>query len=176
MRKKSVQPDKAGRYAGVEVDPETSKRKPTEGKGTGAVNPAPGLDACLLHEDDSDQDACLFLLPMVDESNDSPEDLMALSRQMLFDTGAAVSVPNDVQTRCSNRAIRRNPTASSERHESCSLPQHGCWYSKKIEGRLDVRNVTKPIVAAGQVTDRGQGEWLNGDGGVHRGCQVCKHI
>ena len=28
-----------------------------------------------------------------------------------------------------------------------------------------MRNVTKPIVAAGQVTDRGQGVWLNGDGG-----------
>ena len=35
----------------------------------------------------------------------------------------------------------------------------------KIEGRFDVRNVTKPIVAAGQLTDRGQGLWLNGDGG-----------
>ena len=30
LKKKSVQPDKA--------DPDTSKRKPTEGKGTGAVN------------------------------------------------------------------------------------------------------------------------------------------
>ena len=27
-----------------------------------------------------------------------------------------------------------------------------------------MRNVTKPIVAAGQVPDRGQGVWLNGDG------------
>ena len=27
-----------------------------------------------------------------------------------------------------------------------------------------MRNVTRPIVAAGQVTDRGQGVWLNGDG------------
>ena len=30
--------------------------------------------------------------------------------------------------------------------------------TQKIEGRFDVRNVTKPIVAAGQVTDRGQGK------------------
>ena len=37
--------------------------------------------------------------------------------------------------------------------------------TQKIEGRFDVRNVTKPIVAAGQVTDRGQGVWLSGDGG-----------
>ena len=92
LRKKSVQPDKAGRYAGVEGDPETGKRKPSGGKGTGAVSPAPGLDACLLYENDSDQDVCLFPLPMVDESNDDPEDLMALSRRVLFDTGAARSV------------------------------------------------------------------------------------
>ena len=31
--------------------------KPLGGKGTGEVNPAPGLDACLLYEDESDQDA-----------------------------------------------------------------------------------------------------------------------
>ena len=37
--------------------------------------------------------------------------------------------------------------------------------TRKMEGRFDVRNVTKPIVAAGQVTDRGQRVWLNGDGG-----------
>ena len=30
--------------------------------------------------------AYLFPLPIVDESNDSPEDLVALSRQVLFDT------------------------------------------------------------------------------------------
>ena len=84
LRKKFVQPDKAGRYAGVEVDPETGKRKPSGREGTGAVIPVPVLDACLLNEDDSG--------PMVDESDDSPEDLMALSRQVLFDTGAARSV------------------------------------------------------------------------------------
>ena len=34
----------------------------------------------------------MFSLPTVDESNDSPEGLMALSRQVLFDTAAARSV------------------------------------------------------------------------------------
>ena len=37
--------------------------------------------------------------------------------------------------------------------------------TQKIEGSFDVRNLTKPIVAAGQVTDAGQGVWLSGDGG-----------
>ena len=92
LRKKSVQPDKAGRYAGVEVDPKTGRRKPSGGKGTGAVSPAPVLDTCLLYKNDSDQDVYLFPLPMVDECNESPEDLMAFSRQVLFDAGAARSV------------------------------------------------------------------------------------
>ena len=39
LRKKSVQPDTAGRYAGVEVDPETGMRKTSEGTGTGAREP-----------------------------------------------------------------------------------------------------------------------------------------
>ena len=37
--------------------------------------------------------------------------------------------------------------------------------NQKIEGTFDVRNVTKPIVAAWQVTDKGQGVWLSGNGG-----------
>ena len=84
LKKKPVQPDRAGRFAGVEVDPETGKRTSSGWKGTRAVNPAPGLDACLLYEDESDQNACLFPLPMIDESNDGPEDLMASSHQVLF--------------------------------------------------------------------------------------------
>ena len=35
LGKKSVQPDKTGRYAGVEVDPETGKRKPCGGERDG---------------------------------------------------------------------------------------------------------------------------------------------
>ena len=34
LRQKAVQPDRAGRYAGVEVDPETGKRKSSGGKGS----------------------------------------------------------------------------------------------------------------------------------------------
>ena len=48
LKKIDVQPDRAGRYAGVEVDPETSNKKSSGGKGTGAVNPAPGLDASSM--------------------------------------------------------------------------------------------------------------------------------
>ena len=165
LRKKSVQPDKAGRYAGVEVDPETGKRKPSGGKGTGAVS---GLDACLLYEDDSDQDAYLFPLPRVDERNDSPEDLMALSRQVLFDTGAARSVcPTtfrlEVPTEPSEEIPLHQADGTRVAHFGSKFLSMGLG-TQKIEGRFDVRNATKPTVAAGQVKDRGQGVWLNSDG------------
>ena len=158
LKKKSVQPDQAGRYASVEVDPETGKRKPTEGKGTGAVNTAPGLDTCLLNEDDSDQDAYLFPLPMIGESNDSPEDLMALSRQVLFDSGVARLV-------CPTTCRPDVPIEPSEESDCIKRILSTGVGAQKIEGSFDVRNVRKPIAAAGQVTDRGQGVWLNGDGG-----------
>ena len=169
LRKKSVQPDKAGRYAGVEVDPETGRRKPSGGEGTGAVSPAPGLDTCLLYENDSDQDVYLFPLPMVDECNDSPEDLMALSRQVLFGTGAARSVcPTtfrpDVPIEPSEEIPLHQADGTRVAHFGSKFLSTGVG-TQKIEGRFDVRNVTKPIVAAGQVTDRGQGVWLTGDGG-----------
>ena len=85
----------------MEVDPETGKRKPSGGKVSGTPTPAPELDACLLCGDDSDPDACLFPLPMANEDDDHPEDLMALSHQVLFDRSRKISVPIDIQSRCS---------------------------------------------------------------------------
>ena len=124
------------------------------------MSPAPSLDTCLLYEDDSDQDVYLFPLPMVDESNDSPEDLMALSHQVLFDTGVAVS-------QCAQQRSDQMFQSSHQKRSHCikrtarvfltSVPSSSAWFvgTQKIEGRFDVRNWTKPIVAAGQVTDRG---------------------
>ena len=78
-----------------------------------------------------------------------------------------VGVPNNVHTRCPNRANRRSPHCIKQ--DGTRVAHFGskflsmCVGTQKIEGRFDVRNLTKPIVAAGQVTDRGQGVWLNGD-------------
>ena len=148
--------------------PRQAREKP-EGKGTGAVNPAPSLDACLLHEDDSDQDAYLFPLPMIDKSNDSQEDLMALPRLVLFDTGAARSVcpitfRPDVPIEPSQKIPLHQADNTRVAHFASKFLNMGVG-TQRIEGRLDVRNATKPIVAAGQVTDGGQGVWLNGGGG-----------
>ena len=153
----------------MEVDRETGKRKPTEEKGTGAVSPAPGLDACLLYEDDSDQDAYLFPLPMIDESNDSP------GRSDGFVAPGASST-RELRGQCAQQRSDQMFQSSHQKRSHCikravrelliSLPGSSAWVLalRKIEGRFNVRNVTKPIVAAGQVTDRGQGVWLNGDG------------
>ena len=84
------------------------------------VSPAPGLDTCLLYEIDSDQDVYLFPLPMVDECNDSPEDLMALSRQVLFDTGAARSV-------CPTTFRPDVPIEPSEERSLISVPSSSAW-------------------------------------------------
>ena len=80
-----VQP-RAGRYAGVEEDPEMSKTELSGGKGTGMLSPTPEQDVCLLHEDDSDQSAHPYPSPMIDGGKDDLEDLAALSRQVWFDT------------------------------------------------------------------------------------------
>ena len=126
------------------------------------MNPAPGLNACLLCEDDSDQDAYLFPLPMVDESNDSPEDLMALSRQVLFDTGAARSVCPTTFPGVPIESLEEIPLHQADgmrvAHFGSKFLSMGVG-TQKIEGRFDVRNVTKPIVAAGE---------------VHPGCEVGK--
>ena len=130
------------------------------------MNPAPGLDACLFCEDDSDQDAYLFPLPMVDESNEQSGRSDGC-RQVLFDTGAARSVSPttfrpDVPIEPSEEIPLHQADGTRVAHFGSKLLSKG---TQKIERRFDVRNVTKPIVAAGQVTDRGQGVWLNGDGG-----------
>ena len=74
----------------------------------------------------------------------------------------------DVQTGRSHRAVGRDPIASGGRHKGGHFGSKSLSMgvgTQKIEGRFDVSNVTKPIVAAGQVTNRGQGAWLTGNGG-----------
>ena len=166
LKKKIVQPDQAGRYAGAEVDPETGKRKPTSGKGAGTLTTAPGLDACLLFEKDSNPDAYLFPLPMIAEG---AGDLMALSRQLLFDRGAARSVcPStyrpDVPIEPFEEIALHQADGPRVTHFGSKFLSVGVG-TQKIAGRFGVMSVTKPMVAAKQVTDKGQGVWLNGDGG-----------
>ena len=106
---------------------------------------------------------------MTDENGDSPEVLMSLSHHVLFDTGAARSVcPStfrpDVPVEPSEEVPLHQADGTRVAHYGSKFLKMGVG-TQRIEGRFDVRNVTKPIVAAGQVTDAGQGVWLSGDGG-----------
>ena len=91
---------------------------------------------------------------------------MALSSQVLFQTGAARSVcPTtfrpDVPIEPSEEIPLHQADGMRVAHFGSKFLSMGVG-TQKIEGRFDVRNVTKPIVAAGQVTDRGQGgaSWM----------------
>ena len=76
----------------------------------------------------------------------------------------------------SSHQKRSHCTRRTARESLISVPSSSAWVQvlRKSKEGFDARNVTKPIVAAGQVTDRGPGVWLNGDGGVHPGCEVGK--
>ena len=109
---------------------------------------------------------------MIDESNDSLEDLMSLSRQVFFDTGAArlvcpTAFRPDVPIEPSEEIPLHQADGTRVAHLGSKFLSMGVG-TQKNEGRSDVRNVTKPIVAAGQLKDSGRG------GGVHPGCEVGK--
>ena len=152
LNKKCVQLDKASRYAGVEVDPEKSSGE----KGTGEVNPAPELDACLLYEETVIKTRSCSHCPRLARVTAVRKDLMALSRPSTFGLDVLIEQSEEIP-------LHQADGTRVDHFGSKFLNM--CVGTQKIEGRCDVRNVTKPIVAAGQVTDRGQGVWLNGDGG-----------
>ena len=86
---------------------------------------------------------------MIDEGDDSPEDLVALSRQALFDTGAARSVcPStcrlDVPIEPSKEIPLHQADVKRMAHCGSKFLSMGVD-SQKIEGTLDVRNVTRCV-------------------------------
>ena len=56
------------------------------GRGTRVLSPASEQDACLLHEDDSDQSMYSCPSPTIDSGDDDLEDSVASSPQVWFDT------------------------------------------------------------------------------------------
>ena len=105
---------------------------------------------------------------MADEDDDNPEDLMALSRHALFDTGPARAVcpstfRRDVPIEPSEEIPLHQADGTREARFGSKFLSMGVG-TQRIEGRFDARNVTKPIVAAGHVTDAGQGVWPSGNG------------
>ena len=87
-------------------------------------------------------------------------------------------MPVDVQTRCPHRSEEvplHQADGTRVAHYGSKFIKMGVG-TQKIEGRFDVRNVTKPIVAAGQVTDAGQGVWLSADGGFILDMKSAKRV
>ena len=107
-----------------------------------ASTTAPGLDACLLCEDDSGPDAFLFPLPMIAEDDDGTGDLMALSRQLLC---AARSVcPStckpDVPIEPLKEIALHNADGTSVAHFGSKFLS---VRTQKIQGRFNAMNATE---------------------------------
>ena len=132
-------------------------------RGTSVLSIIPERDVCLFHEDDNDQSAhpCPSLL--IDRGIDNLEDLMVLPCQAWFDTEATdASERDDLDTIATTEQHLRTLARSEVRIES---PREISARSKflntsvgtqKVEGEFAVRNVTKLIDAAGQLTDEGR--------------------
>ena len=104
-----------------------------------------------------------------------------LSRQVLFDMGAARSVcPSTFRPDIPTEPPKEIPLHQSRWYEGWlhfrSKFLNMGMGNHKIEGTFDVRNVTKPNVAAGQVTDKGQGVWLSSNGGYILDMRSAKKI
>ena len=102
------------------------------------LSPAPERDVCLLHEDDSDQSAHPYPSSTIVGVDDDLEDLVALSRQVWFDTEALEAFE------CDNLDI----TATTPQHLRATFPsdvqieppeevlvnsdftRHECWHSE----------------------------------------------
>ena len=77
---------RTGQCAGVKEDPEPRMTELSGEEGTGLLSPASEQDACLLHEDDSDQSMYSCPSPTIDGGSDDLENLAASSPQVWFDT------------------------------------------------------------------------------------------
>ena len=87
---------RTGQCAGVKEDPESSMTELFGGEGTGVLSPASEQDACLLHEDDSDQSMCSCQSRASDPGGKDLENLAAPSLlEVWFDTEASEGHESD---------------------------------------------------------------------------------
>ena len=79
---------RAGQCAGVKEDHEARTAEPSGGRGTGVLSPASEQDACLLHEDDSDQGMYSCSSPTDGGGDDLENSAASSSLQVWFDMEA----------------------------------------------------------------------------------------
>ena len=139
------------------------------------LSPAPEQEVCLLREDDSDQSAYPYSLPMIDGGNGDLEDLVGLLRQVWFDTEALEAfkrdnLDTDATTVQHSRTTFR-PDVEIEPPEEVPVNSDSPTSVgiQKAEGKFAVRDVTELVVDAGQQTDKGREARMNDVGGTAQG-------
>ena len=152
------------------------------GRGTGVLSHAVDQDACLLHENGSDQSMCSCPSP-TDEGGDEQENLAASSPlQAWFDTETLEACENGnfdvvVTTEQHSKTAFRSDVQIEPPEE---VPDNSEFITsvdvRKVESEFAVRNVTELIVDDGQQTDTGRKTRLNDVDGLVRGVRSAGRI
>ena len=153
----------------MKEDHEASTVEPSGRRGTNVLSPASEQDACLLHEDDSDQSTHSCPSP-TDRGGD---DLAASSPlQVWFDMGAlGAHVCDNLEAIATTVQHLRTAFRSDVQSEPPKeVPDNSesitCSHSE-VERKFAVRNVTELIVDDGEKADRGRKtRWNDVDGSV----------
>ena len=149
VKQRFEQRGRTNRHGSERVDSESDERQWL--RGASMARAAHKLDACFPDAGDDDPDEYLFPLPSIEKSDDD------CIRQGWSDTSAAEQAgPISVQTRCSNRAIRRGPSRFQ-------ILQHERNGTQAVGGRRGVRRAAGSVIAYEQAMARGQRVWLNCD-------------
>ena len=160
--------------AGVEEDLEANVTELSGGRGTGVSSPAAEQDACLLHENDSDQRMYSCPSP-TDRGGDGLENLAASSSlQAWFDMEVLEARENDnldvVVTTEQHSKTTFRPDVQVEPSEEVPDNSESITSvdTRKVERKFAVRNVTELIVDDGKQADKGRKMWLNDVDGLFR--------
>ena len=152
-----IQPDRAGRYKGK------APKEEAKGKG-GTVGAVEGVGAIVERADEEEETGFIFMLaqPEAEEARSSSSS----STAVLVDTAAARSV----SPLWFAPAAELRPTEGSrlEQPDGTPLKHHGersvKMYTRNhqsICGKFQVRDIQKPIISAGDLTDHGSGLWFH---------------
>ena len=168
--------------AGVEEDLEASVRELCGGRGTGVLSHAAEQNACLLHEDGSDQSVHSCPSP-TDGGGDDLENLAASSSlQAWFDTEVLEVRENDnlgaIATTEQRPKTTFRPDVQVEPSEEVPDNSESITSvdTRKVERKFAVRNVTELIVHNGQQADKSRKTRLNDVDGLIRGMRSAGKI
>ena len=171
-----------GQCAAAEEDPESSPTEPSGERGTGTLSHAAEQDACLLHDNGSDQSMYSCPSP-TDVGGDDLKNMAASPPlQVWFDTAVLEALESDILDvvatieQHSKTAFR--PDVQVEPSEG--VPDNSEFITsvdtRKVESEFAVRNVQAMIVDDGQQADKGRKTRLNDVDGLVRGVKSAGRI